>query len=1431
MEKQWNKVPLAVVIGAILSSPAYAASLDVKAENIQVSADNNVNINFKNIEGTNIANEAEVSGNAFNATSGIIHSNTSAGYYNLGSNNASIAARLESSGAKKDASVSAQSLQGSSGENLTSTRDKGGDGDNTAQIVSVENNNIVSSPFASASGLIGVNVAAGISNLQANNVAMGNAEDAGVLTLEAQSTQQIGGLSRNDNADSEGNNINSLGPDNVAKVDAAFNIGAAGVIGVNVASGMANQQSNSVALANYVSADANYTSDPNDPLANDNVVVEEIEIGVPLTELPNNTNAQQSLDGFTEATEISISSNNSQKVDGNVVVVDGKPRRYQDNSADLSNSFIGASGIVGTNITAGDINAQSNNVSLGVVALGVEATSDDVVTSVIVNSDSAQTIQNNDITYTNNVGNTENDPIPDPLNPSDNTASINSSSFGDFKGIGGANVTAGQANTQANNAALSVMEPNGNGPVDKVSIGANSAQTISGNNLVQTYGSEIQNGADYPGQVQNNANLEGGAFTGARGVIGANIAAGQANAQSNQTAVGYVAGWVDDQGSQDTMEMNEIAASSTQTVTNNSVSTLTADSVDLDETNSEGYFNENNATITGNSFETASGIAGANVAAGQNNAQANNVVVSRVLGDANTTTLEADNTQIITLQNKELPSDEHQLGAIDLTSRASIDTNFAGDMKGVVGVNVAAGQSNAQSNNVAIATYSDRTEGSTVSAGVENNQTISENIVLASEDGMIDNDSKINGSFTSSVTGVLGVNIGAGQSNAQSNNVAFADYEDVGDADELALSAKNTQTVQLNTTTTGDESDGAIDNNAIVSGSFTGSISGVAGVNSAAGQANAQSNNVALSNHTVSGTANGMRIISSDNTQNVGGRSALGNDVVIGNGSMVEIVNSSSISGSFNGGVSGVSGVLGANSVAGQANAQANNLAIGVQVDNADSTAGSRSADGTGLGTVEAVNTQRIVKNLAGLSSEDEEQLGSTTNISVVDSSFTGGVSGVVGVNSTAGQFNAQANNVALTNSSVGGSDISPLNVTGVNASSANVAGVLAVNEQEVIGSDVFLIGDDDTAMSFENTTKVTGSFNGVTGIVGVNNAAGQANAQANNAALASDSDASSTLGSVATAALSLQESDGVDIALYESYSNEASITGSFNNSVKGIIGVNVAAGQANLQANSAALSVNESAVESVAVAGNAQLIGANLDEGANDGSNRGLGTPMTVTLEDFQNTAKLDNSFNQSNGILGVNIASGQLNAQTNNVAVAVSENDASTASTGALNIQLSVINEVDYSVPGQYTATLGGNVFTGASGVIGTNIAVGVGNGQSNNVAMQVTNGDATLASAANVQGSLANGAETRQDAGAVNVSGLEGFTDYSVESVQLTNFAVSDVNGSGTNSQFQSLGNYASIDGGYMGANGVIGVNVAAGVGNLQSNNVTLVASRGN
>ena len=113
--------------------------------------------------------------------------------------------------------------------------------------------------------------------------------------------------------------------------------------------------------------------------------------------------------------------------------------------------------------------------------------------------------------------------------------------------------------------------------------------------------------------------------------------------------------------------------------------------------------------------------------------------------------------------------------------------------------------------------------------------------------------------------------------------------------------------------------------------------------------------------------------------------------------------------------------------------------------------------------------------------------------------------------------------------------------------------GAVTDNSQGSVGNLTITLGGT-------NSSIISGSGNGVTGNVGVNQASGTGNAQGNEAALASLQDANSVFASAQT--FSTQVS-AVNANLAAFNDNRSNLTNSFNN-VRGNVGVNMASGSGN---------------------------------------------------------------------------------------------------------------------------------------------------------------------------------------------------------------------------------------------------------------------------
>lgn len=159
--------------------------------------------------------------------------------------------------------------------------------------------------------------------------------------------------------------------------------------------------------------------------------------------------------------------------------------------------------------------------------------------------------------------------------------------------------------------------------------------------------------------------------------------------------------------------------------------------------------------------------------------------------------------------------------------------------------------------------------------------------------------------------------------------------------------------------------------------------------------------------------------------------------------------------------------------------------------------------------------------------------------------------------------------------------------------------------------------------------------------------------------------------------------------------------------------------------------------------------------------------------------------------GNIGANVAAGVGNIQANNAALSAVDGKKVFASAMTFNSQGTAFNRADggYEVDGYHSATLDGDALAGAKGNIGVNVAGGVGNAQSN-----------AMAASVNSSGSLAKAASDSEQGTLLN--SLEAGCDLDT---------------------FATLGGNALA-----GAQGNIGANVAAGVGNAQHNGLAIASA---
>jgi hypothetical protein len=209
-----------------------------------------------------------------------------------------------------------------------------------------------------------------------------------------------------------------------------------------------------------------------------------------------------------------------------------------------------------------------------------------------------------------------------------------------------------------------------------------------------------------------------------------------------------------------------------------------------------------------------------------------------------------------------------------------------------------------------------------------------------------------------------------------------------------------------------------------------------------------------------------------------------------------------------------------------------------------------------------------------------------TNNAAVVnDANISGDVgnkaSGNLGVNQAAGDFNAQGNSAAIAAAGSSSSDDSNFTFgcewNGCGGGGSSSAGGMADAETFANQS---LTHANTTNQGTTNNTNISGdAFNGASGNVGVNQAAGDNNEQLNQLAAATTSN---NVYALATSTLD-QEWSGNKVTndpynewcfYQQNTSNNANLSGDVLSGASGNIGLNQASGTGNLQSNSLSMAV-----------------------------------------------------------------------------------------------------------------------------------------------------------------------------------------------------------------------------------------------------------------
>lgn len=229
----------------------------------------------------------------------------------------------------------------------------------------------------------------------------------------------------------------------------------------------------------------------------------------------------------------------------------------------------------------------------------------------------------------------------------------------------------------------------------------------------------------------------------------------------------------------------------------------------------------------------------------------------------------------------------------------------------------------------------------------------------------------------------------------------------------------------------------------------------------------------------------------------------------------------------------------------------------------------------------------------------------------------------------------------------------------------------------------------------------------GASGNIGMNVAAGDTNVQDNAAALASV-DASFVFGQ-SGANVAVSQVNGGNTTMNHGVQNNAMIDNSAFSNASGNIGVNVAAGTGNAQKNTMAASVSTARVANASVNSNQQSAGNSI-------RNEGY-------VKSYTDTTQV--SLSGSGYYFGGGTIQGGHDEHHGH------DRHSSSRGTGFTEAGLICLDNITGSVnttryvvvSARNDATLGGSAFTNASGNIGVNVASGTGNLQSNSLSMAVS------------------------------------------------------------------------------------------------------------
>lgn len=316
------------------------------------------------------------------------------------------------------------------------------------------------------------------------------------------------------------------------------------------------------------------------------------------------------------------------------------------------NALSGASGNIGVNMASGTFNQQQNNLSTAYSTYSNHASA----------ASAAMQDSGVNLNYSNHNFGTD-------ANASNNTG-LYGSVLSNANGLIGVNEAAGISNQQSNNLAVAYTANQG---IHPYSVGAVSDAT---NTQVMGADGSMQGNPFSWSQTEtrNIAGLGQNALQGASGNIGANLASGNSNQQTNSTAISA------------TSDSHNYHTDYAEATARANQSQMGSGTLDTNVTDGAG--------LSGNAAQNASGNININVASGSQNQQQNGLAIASIASAKAMGAASAPIEQVAMVNAS---------GSMCSTYTSTVDGSALQGAQGNIALNVASGNNNQQANTLAIA--------------------------------------------------------------------------------------------------------------------------------------------------------------------------------------------------------------------------------------------------------------------------------------------------------------------------------------------------------------------------------------------------------------------------------------------------------------------------------------------------------------------------------------------------------------------------------------------------------------------------------------------------------------------------------------------------------------------------------------------------------